>query len=1307
MFKRALSFIVLLALVFSFSISCGMYAFADEVAVETNELTGKLILKEDFEKGLDSWTVNSGEDKISIVEKASSDGTSAFYAIDDKNDATVSLLSQIFIAKEKESYTLSFDVKNVSGNSMKIYLRFLNSSDKIIFNKGYGSELNEWVNVKESVVAPSGSVKGQLLIVGGSKNLSKTYFDNIVFTTTHKEGGLEEILPSPVETNEETGNLLFKEDFENGISKWTVNSGEDKIRIEKASDGDMTNALFAIDDSKESAPTLTSKLFSVSEDESYTVAADFKNIEGSSVKIYLRFMDKSNAILYNKAFGSSSDTWKRETFSAIAPKNSIKGEILVSGYKAGLSKTYIDNITVTTTTPLSEIKSEEELYKVNEIPVLPLATESDVIFADNFEDGLLPHWEVFESDVRVEVTSEEVFEGKKALVVQDTFNNQKGGVMSPYIKVEPEQMHTLTADIYTLNEAMRVYIKYFDKDYTQLSSVYVAGGDKKWEKGILSASAPAGSEYIQVWAFTTGGGLEAGYVDNLKLYKGLYKEDKEEKPFIPPVQKPAVDAKIVAPVDNKLVYNTYSDMGDTLSDFSYSGFYKGEYNLPVTENLKVSATLSPSGTYDDTELIQAAVDKAYGEVSGTDMRVVKLKAGRYNISSQGINLHSGVILSGEGQGPTGTILYAKDAKKHSVVKIIGKEPTLSEEKIFITDDYVKSGSKSVSVSEADAKKLKVGDQVIIHHPSTDEWAYAIGMKGIKSSQGKDSSWDAGEVNMTTERIITKIEGTKITFDFGFFVPYMKEYTKSYITKIISDNRIENAGVENLRMVSYYNGNYDDEQHATVAVSVSYAKNIFVRDITAKHFYGSLISSGKRTKQVTALNCSSLEPVSQIAGSRRYTFACSTSAQQILYTGCYSFDGRHDYETSFEVTGPISFVDNVADSSNSNSETHGTWSTGVLYDNLYQIKNDTKGLITLVNRGIYGSSLSQGWSAAGSVIWNSLSPVIIAHDLPLNYQNFVVGTWGHYNDADAMNIKEKNINSTKNMYRTTEHFSALPSHFVTDNNTPVAGDAYFDSIYTPVNPHSLFKAQLSERFTGNILASKPNAPIIVKPECDGVMKNGDVTVSGVYKLGAKKVTVYIDNIPYEASLNEKTCEFSLNTSLSWGVHKIYATQTVGNVEGNKTADRFVTVGKASGNPDYLQSIYESDKTSMLVNDPRPTFDKVIGGVKILVNGKLLYSDVLPVIENGRTLVPMRAIFEAFGANVEWNPSEESAFSELDGTRIKILKNKTTAYKNDEAITLDVPATILNGRFVVPVRFISEAFGAKVDWIDSIKTVIIEK
>ena len=107
-------------------------------------------------------------------------------------------------------------------------------------------------------------------------------------------------------------------------------------------------------------------------------------------------------------------------------------------------------------------------------------------------------------------------------------------------------------------------------------------------------------------------------------------------------------------------------------------------------------------------------------------------------------------------------------------------------------------------------------------------------------------------------------------------------------------------------------------------------------------------------------------------------------------------------------------------------------------------------------------------------------------------------------------------------------------------------------------------------------------------------------------------------------NDKS--FKVSVDLSEGVHKIYATQVINGNESTKTADRFITVGKANGNPEYLQSIYSNDKTTLLLNDPRPSFDvyeKQIAElnkdkVTVMVNGRLLQSDVEPFIENGRII-----------------------------------------------------------------------------------------
>lgn len=784
-----------------------------------------------------------------------------------------------------------------------------------------------------------------------------------------------------------------------------------------------------------------------------------------------------------------------------------------------------------------------------------------------------------------------------------------------------------------------------------------------------------------------------------------------------PSQSAAVNAQIVAPVDDKLVYNAYTDKGDKIGDYSYGGFYAGDYELPISANLPVAATIEPSSDpeTDDTARIQEAIDKVYNESADDNMKIIRLKAGIYNISQKGIKLRSGIVLQGEGQSADGTVLFAKDLVQYAVLNVAGSKPQQVGENAFITDSYVPAGATKLNIDSSRIGDYKVGDLITICHPSTVKWADAIGMYGIINVYDNDTSWKDNDVTNYSERTITAINGTEITIDFPVYVPLMKELAESYIYKTNDDGRVKNVGIENLRIVSNYNGDPNDESHATIAIKVTNAKDCYVRDVTAKHFYASLISSGDYAKRISVVNCSNLEPVSKVAGSRRYSFAVSTSAQQILYTGCYSHAGRHDFETSFAVTGPIAFVDNTVDDSSTASETHGTWSTGILYDNLYQISNNTKGFLAFANRGIYGTATSQGWAAASTVAWNCLSSTIIGHKPPLTYQNFMVGAWGIYNDDDALAMKEKNITSYKKIYRTAPKVEPTAENFATQNGTSMVGDCYKEAEFTPVEPRSLFKAQLAERYTSTIRNARPNAPIIVNPKYDKVTKDNEVTVSGLYQLGATKVTVYIDNQPYDAALNQKDNTYSVKSMLNEGTHKIYATQTINGIEGTKTADRFITVGKSTGNHDYLQSIYTPDKTRMLTNDTRVTYDEYEKTVTeankdkitILVDNKVLISDVEPYETNGRVLVPMRAIFEELNADVSWDEATATATAtSYNKTRnVKITENQTTAYLNGQAVTLDVPATITNGRFMVPVRFISESMGAVVDWLDAKRTVVV--
>jgi len=96
---------------------------------------------------------------------------------------------------------------------------------------------------------------------------------------------------------------------------------------------------------------------------------------------------------------------------------------------------------------------------------------------------------------------------------------------------------------------------------------------------------------------------------------------------------------------------------------------------------------------------------------------------------------------------------------------------------------------------------------------------------------------------------------------------------------------------------------------------------------------------------------------------------------------------------------------------------------------------------------------------------------------------------------------------------------------------------------------------------------------------------------------------------------------------------------------------------------------------------------------------------PFIENSRTLVPLRAVFEVLNCNVEWDNNKNSAIVEHGSTRIIIPANSQTAYVNGVAKGLDTTAKLVNGRIMVPLRFISESINKTVIWDDINKTVLI--
>ena len=111
------------------------------------------------------------------------------------------------------------------------------------------------------------------------------------------------------------------------------------------------------------------------------------------------------------------------------------------------------------------------------------------------------------------------------------------------------------------------------------------------------------------------------------------------------------------------------------------------------------------------------------------------------------------------------------------------------------------------------------------------------------------------------------------------------------------------------------------------------------------------------------------------------------------------------------------------------------------------------------------------------------------------------------------------------------------------------------------------------------------------------------------------------------------------------------------------------------------------------------------ISVLVNGQQLSMEVPPIIENGRTLAPVRAIAESLGAAVFWDSVSRRVEITHYLDELVLVIDSDIAYVNGLAQKLDAPARIVDGRTLIPARFISESFHAEVDWLDTTRTVTI--
>ena len=619
--------------------------------------------------------------------------------------------------------------------------------------------------------------------------------------------------------------------------------------------------------------------------------------------------------------------------------------------------------------------------------------------------------------------------------------------------------------------------------------------------------------------------------------------------FIEFSQPDYVDAQIVSVGANgELIYKDTEGDGSKFIDYSYAGYKNGEEPIP---DVKVVKTIDANYRDNHTTLIQNAIN----EVAALPLEqrgAILLKAGTYTITETIKITAAGIVLRGEGQGENGTIIYDARTKDATSVSINGGGTYIPvpNTKATVTKDYTPAGIEELKLSDVSA--YKVGDNVGVTCTPNNLWVQTLGMDVIPGAK----PWNPTEFAMTYERWITAVDTAKntITLNTGIPLTLDSQYYSAYVQKIEDNkNRITECGVENIRFVAYYNGNKNDESHPNKAIWLQDCRNCWVKDVTSQYYGFSTVYAGGGTINLTVDGCSYLDPISIVDGGRRYSFVI-VGAQYVLIKNCYSYDSRHDYVLQSRNCGPNVFLDSVANDSNNGSEPHHRWSTGTLYDNIYETGQQRLGYLLCINAGDNGGS--HGWMGAHTIFWNCLSPAILVGK-PQTEQNFAIGAYGIYDITTA----EKETYIKKRYYKFTTPTIVTPGYPATKafEGSPMHGTGYIESAYNPVNPSSLYKAQLSYRLYGDATKNViPGAPILNYPLYDSKSVSSSVTFSGICDINADKVFVYVDGVQHEAEFAGDGNAYSLTLSLENGYHDISVTQKINGIESAHNATRTILV-----------------------------------------------------------------------------------------------------------------------------------------------------
>lgn len=433
---------------------------------------------------------------------------------------------------------------------------------------------------------------------------------------------------------------------------------------------------------------------------------------------------------------------------------------------------------------------------------------------------------------------------------------------------------------------------------------------------------------------------------------------------------------------NRLVYQP-DELGNIIPDFSHVGYQFGDEAIPEID-VKIEIFPIPG---DNGNHIQSAIDFVAGLPLGDNgyRGAVFLHPGTYEVAGQ-LNINtSGVVLRGSGQNEDGTKIIATGTSQRTLLRLRG-EGELSEisgTRRNIIESYVPVGRQYLVLENASG--YHVGDDFVIFRPGTENWISDLQMDQIPPDPngGTVNQWVASAYSLRYERVVSKVSGDTLFFRNPVVMAMEDQYGSGQVYKSEFTGRIQNVGVENIRFLSEYISN-TDENHSWIAIEFNRIMHSWVRNITAKYFSYAAVSIDNSAKHISVLDCTSLEPKSVVTGGRRYSF--NNNGQLNLFSGCFASEGRHDYVLGARVCGPNVFTRSSAELASNDIGPHHRWATGALFDMI-----TTNHFINVQDRGWSGTG--HGWAGANMVFWNCTASGSVTQSPWVSAKNYNIGFTG--------------------------------------------------------------------------------------------------------------------------------------------------------------------------------------------------------------------------------------------------------------------------------------------------------------------------